>query len=372
MGRVKVLHLLNSLNYGGAERFLLNLSKHVDKEKFKFDILVRDENNPMAPFFYELGDDVVVAPDFPKHSLNHYRYMKKFVKKNDYDWVHIHANSLIYTLPFKLFSSSNVLLHSHSSYSTNMVVKKIHNINKKKYLKSIEVSIACSDAAGEWMFGNNQFEIIYNGIETERFKYNFEARKKTRKKLQVMESEVLIGTIGRLSEVKNFGFAIDLIKKLNLNSETNYKLFIVGDGELREELQTNIDEQNLNNTVMLLGNRDDVPDLLSAFDIYIQPSWFEGFPFTVIEAQMSNLPTILSDNITEESRIIKDVRFVSLSDRKKWLETIEKYSKNNKNREDYLEVDIEKVDIKNISKEFEEIYLGNKNIIKRDKYVEKN
>lgn len=363
MKQIKVLHLMNSLNYGGAERFLLNLYQNIDKEKIQFDIMVRSTSNPMAKEFEELGAKIIIAPNFPKNISEHSRFLEKFVRDNasNYKFVHVHANSLIYTLPFKIFKNKQIadpqiILHSHNSQSTSPIVTAIHKFNRKWMLKNVDVKIACSDLAGKWMFNDEDYQIVYNGIDIEKFTFNEKVKNAIRQELGVADNEILLGSVGRFVKAKNFDFLLKIFKDLEESSTNPYKLVLVGTGELEAQLKELVEKYQIQDKVIFTGQRNDINQLLSAMDIYLQPSLYEGFPFTVVEAQAANLPVLMSDNITAEVKFSSRLKSISVENSSTWVDEIIKMSDVTFNRKDYTGMDTAKVDIKNIAKTFEEIY----------------
>ncbi|MGF3182947.1 glycosyltransferase [Facklamia sp. P12934] len=360
MKKFKILYTINWLNYGGAERFVLNILQHFDLNKFDITIMIRNNPNPMIDSFEDLGVKIVQAPAFPKEIYKHVKFLIKFIfdNKNRFDFIHMHLNSLIYILPiilFKMFSKkTKIIIHSHSSFSKNSLVRIIHKINKLVFLNFIDLKIGCSKNAGDWMFNEKEFFTLYNGIDIERFSYNKDFRKEIRDKFNLNDRDILIGIVGRLSEVKNHKFALDLLEKL----EENFKLMIIGDGELECEIKKYIKSKSIDDKVIMTGAVNDVNKYYSALDIFIQPSLFEGFPFTVIESQVANLPTLISNNITEEVKFSDKVYFLDL-DNRVWLKTLKAIASKTsfKERNIYFENNFSDINIKEISRKLTELYI---------------
>lgn len=182
--------------------------------------------------------------------------------------------------------------------------KKITQImNEKKYKAFFNslytVGIACSDIAAVNMFGKNGAQIIKNGIDTQKFRFNSEYRANARKELHITNDKIVLGHVGGFNEQKNQKFLIDMFKKLySINS--NYILVLVGDGEKRQELmQYSRDIGIKNETVFFLGNRSDVNMLMNAFDCFLLPSIFEGLGIVAIEAQSTGLSCIENKDFSE-------------------------------------------------------------------------
>lgn len=362
MKEVRILHILDALNYGGVETFIHNLHENIS-DNFSFDVLVRHTKNESKKRFEKNGGRVVISPDFPEDIINHTKFVKKFFNQNiaKYDIVHIHANSLIYVLPLILLSKNNnnkpkVVLHSHNSNSSNRLVRKVHYINRSIFSKKVDVRIGCSELASKWMFGSLDNHIVYNGIEIRDYKYNPDERKKGRNEFGIEQDEILLGTVGRLTKQKNYSYLLEMFAVLLENNNRNYKLMLIGSGKLEKDLKKYAQELNISNNVIFTGKRDDVQKLLSSIDIYVQPSIYEGFPFTVAEAQLANLPVLVSENVTDEVIISPYAKKIELSNNKEWLDTIQHYSTAKTNRNNYDKIKLDKVDIKETSKQIEKIY----------------
>ena len=128
--------------------------------------------------------------------------------------------------------------------------------------------------------------------------------------------------VGRFTYAKNHQFLIDVFQEINkINPKS--KLFLVGDGELKNEILKKVSKINLLENVKFLNNRNDVYRILQGMDVFVFPSNFEGLPIAMIEAQASGLPIFASTNISQEVKISSLVRFISLSKRpNKWAKII--------------------------------------------------
>jgi len=187
---------------------------------------------------------------------------------------------------------------------------------RHKILKYSTDLFGCSKEACEFLFGercfnDNRVRIINNGIETENFVFNEEIRVKMREELGIKDSTIVVGHVGRFSYPKNHDFLIDIFKKVN-EKNRNTLLLLVGDGNLREAIERKVEYLGLSNRVIFAGIRSDVADVLQAMDIFVFPSLYEGLPVTLVEAQASGLPCVISDNITKQVQITDLIHPVSL------------------------------------------------------------
>ena len=310
MEKIKVLHFELSDTIGGIETFVLNVYKYIDREKFQFDKPVFEDE------IIKLGGKV-----FKVNSLsNPFAYandVMRVLKNNDYNIFHIHKNSALNIIPFILvrFKYKNgIVSHSHNTFPTTcLYLKPIHYINRiyVNYVSSYK--FACSNKAGNWLYGNNYFEVVMNGIDTERFLFNLSKRDRIRKEFQIPEKSIVYGHVGRFIEQKNHNKLIKIFKNINVMNPSTY-LILVGKGELINKIQLLVDRLGISQKVLFLGERSDIQDIYCAMDAFIMPSVYEGLPISAIEAQASGLFTYLSSTISNQAQLTKSVYWYSIED----------------------------------------------------------
>lgn len=364
---IRILHVINSINMGGIQTTLINIFKKIDKKKVVFDFLV--ETNPNGDYAEEIkkyGGKIYYVTPRKKSILQNKKDLDKFFKEHrEYKVVHMHVSSLTYITPLKYAKKYNVpvrIIHSRNTKQGGMKLHKfIHSFNKKFIGKIATHYFACSDLAGEWLFpkkliNSNNYKIINNGIDTEKFAFNSKLRNEMRKKLNCGNNLCLV-CVGRLHQQKNHMFLLEVFKELNLRLN-NTKLYLVGEGSLRSKIEEKIEELELQNQVVLLGNQKNINEILQAMDMFIMPSFYEGLPGSVIEAQGSGLPCIISDTITKLVKVTDLVTFIPLEEKiENWVSIILEKLENIK-REDTKEILIEKgFDMTSISKELQDFYL---------------
>ena len=136
-------------------------------------------------------------------------------------------------------------------------------------------------------------------------------------------------------------FSIEIFNEI-LKKDENAIMIFVGTGELKETLLKRTKELKMEKYVYFLGVRDDINDLISASDVFMLPSLYEGLPIVLIEAQCSGIPCAISDNITKECNINNDINaFINLNDREKWINTVMNMVKKEIKRDSYREKVIE-------------------------------
>lgn len=249
------------------------------------------------------------------------------------------------------------IAHSRSSNKDN-IIKKYTSKLSRFYATHL---LAVSSLAGISEFGKKRFKkgevkVIPNAIDAKKYSFDLEVRKLKRKELNI-EDAFAICHIGRFHPVKNHSFIIQIFKHVR-NKYNNAKLVLIGEGSLRKEIESQVLKENLRNDVLFLGLRSDVPDLLQAMDVLVFPSFYEGFPGVVLEAQAAGLPCLISDTITKEVVITDIVECLSLNERPDvWAEKLLNFK--NVKRKDYSsEIILKGYDIKSISKWYEKFYLS--------------
>ena len=259
------------------------------------------------------------------------------------------------TLAAKMAGIKHVIIHSHNAstiYST-----KVHNVFKI-FLDQMKITrFACGNDAGKWMFKTKKFEIINNGIDLDNFLYTPQIRNKIRKKMG-WEGKFVVGHIGRFNLQKNHQFLIDAFYEFQKN-KTDAILVLIGDGELRKEIERKVSSLNMEDKVQFLGVRDDVDKLYQALDLFVFPSLFEGLPVVLVETQAADLPCIISDTITNEVVINDNVTVLDLdSGSTVWASKIEKiYSSNIERKDTSMMLTQAGYNIVDVAKRLENFYL---------------
>lgn len=361
MKKIKVLFIGYGTNLGGIETFLFNLVKNADLKKFEFSFLVFKANKKVV-FYDELIKLGCKIYEITPRSKNYFKFLKDLkdvYKNNDFDYIHFNLMDLScferITYANK-YSSAKLIIHSHCGSSAHINKKSIisqilHKIGLKKIAKINHYNFACGKQAGIWMFGKEPFIIFNNGIDLNKFKFSKVNRDLIRKGLNIKSDETCIGLVAKLEEEKNPLFLLETFKQYHLLQNKSH-LIIIGEGSLKEQLDSKINKYNLNNNVHLLGKKIDAYKYYSAFDIVIMPSLYEGLSITLCEAQVNGLKCYTSDNVDKQSNISGNVEFLSLSkEPKEWAEHILK--SNNSRDEKVLEKIPEEFDSK---KSYKKIY----------------
>lgn len=356
----KILQIGMASSLGGIEVFLKNLYDNINHEEFQFDFIDTTPNGICYKEYFERsGCKVYKVTSRRENMLKNKKELENIIKNNHYDIIHYHLNTLSYITPIILANKYNikVIVHSHNEWKgTNLRTAILDQINKKRIIKENVVRLACSEVAGNWIFGKEPYKIIDNGINTLEFLYKKEKREKVRTELNIPESCTIIGHVGAFRYQKNHNFIIDVYYEY-LKRNRNSMLILVGEGELKEEIETKVKDLQIEKNVKFLGLRKDVNNILSAMDYFIFPSHFEGLPISLVEAQIAGLPCLVSDTITREIDLTGKIDFISITenDIEKWVQKI--INTKTGNREISLDnPKIKKYDIRNTVNQIENIY----------------
>lgn len=340
---MKILFVgLDTMPYiGGIETFVLKEVSYLDKNKYEVHILSFHGDTPcFYEEFLKLGAEFHFIPNRRDHFISNYYELIKLLKTYQFDIIHCNLNSYSYITPclLALKTGSKVIIHGHNSgcLQGNKSIL-LHNINKRRIPFDKVYNIAVSDVAGKWFFGKHDYVILNNGVETEKNKYSVEKRRKIRKEFGLDEEKVILH-VGAFRNQKNHERIISIFTDV-LKEKSNSVLFLVGEGNLKNSLQQKVRDVGLASKVIFTGNRDDVDCFLSAADVFLFPSFYEGFPIALIEAECSGLQCVISDVITKQVQIEGICKTVSLDEENdEWVEKIVSALECKEDRKKYAEI----------------------------------
>ncbi len=234
-----------------------------------------------------------------KRPFLHMYALQKIVNEGKYDVVYIHGNSsmmILEALPAKIGHAEKVITHCHSSQSKFPFIRYII---KPFFNSLVDAKIACSEYSAKWAYDGKRVQIIVNGIDLKQYKFDEEVLKRVRKELNC-EDSLLIGHVGRFTEVKNHKKVIEIFSEI-FKLDPKAKLLLIGDGELKEKVKKQVSSMGLENQVIFLGETDQVDDYYQAMDLLLLPSLYEGLCVVSIEAQANGLPVVMSNKLSPET-----------------------------------------------------------------------
>lgn len=367
--RLRVLQVGMTRNLGGIETYLIEQFRHLDKSTIDYDFVnitgeysICYEDEILAS-----GSKIFKVVSRHKNPLLHYWQWFNILSQNKgvYDVIVLNTNSLEYVFPLvlgKVFGIPVRVIHSHNSGFENkqgLARRLLVGMNKKLLAWSANLRFACSQFAGKWMFQDNPYHVIYNAIDIHKYDANSIDREETREALG-LHTELTLLHVGRFSYQKNHSFLLDIFKEVHV-IQPDSVLLLVGDtteeSEFLTEVKRKIKDYGLENSVRLLGRRDDVNKIMQAADVLVMPSFFEGLTVVGIEAQASDLPLLLSDTVTKELGLLPSTQFISLeAGPTVWAEAVLN-SKQHNRQSRYEELKAAGYDIKNETERVEKLLL---------------
>lgn len=366
---IRILQWGMTSNYGGIEMFIMNMYRHMDHEKVQFDFLLGPNDPPIAfeDEILSMGGRIfrVMYPEREKPLTAGYR-LRKFLKEHpEIKGVHVHANYR-YTFLLRQAKKCRIpirVIHSHSSAVAQMPDQsykdKIKLWLQERQLKKLNMAshrFACSGVAGDAMYATLSYCIIPNAIDTSLYAFSQNIRENLRNEMNLQEKTV-IGFVGRLSDIKNVLFLIDVFCEIHKRNAKAF-LLVVGEGELGDKMKERLAQCGLSDSVRFLGMRKDVNELYQAMDLFLLPSRFEGLPVVLVETQTIGLPCLVSDRITREVEITDLLTYLSIEESaEKWAEIAMQKLDETKRRDRSREIADAGFEIRRMAKEMEAFYL---------------
>ena len=328
---IRVLQMIGALNAGGSQAMLMNIYRNIDRERIQFDFaLDRTKELFYADEVRALGGEIYSLPLFTGLNAGQViRGWDDFLAEHPgYPVLHSHVRSYasLY-LPVAKRHGLKTVIHSHSTSNGSGPQALVKGLLQYPLRYQADVLMGCSTEAGRWLFGrraceSDKYVFLPNGVDLSRFRPNEQLRREYRAKMG-LEGSYVVGHVGRLGQVKNHAFLLDAFAQLrSLRPEA--RLLLVGDGELRGQIEARTAELGLSDCVIMTGNRNDVPQLMQAMDVFALPSLWEGLPVTLVEAQAVGLPCLISDRITRDVDVTPLITRLPVDSARRWAEELAK------------------------------------------------
>ena len=318
---IRVAHIVGSMSPSGIGNFLMNVYRNIDREQIQFDFIVHEHRAvSFDDEIIQLGGRLHYVTLKSESVWKNFNEIRKIVKREKYDMVFRHADNSIVSLDLlacKLGGAKWRIPHSHSTSTGNI---KLHKL-LRPFLNLLSTHrFACSTEAGKWLYGKKKYHVVMNGIDIPTFAFSNENRKLIRKQME-WEDKFVIGHVGNFLKVKNHTFMLSLLAELK-KCIPNVKLVFIGGGDLYNNIVQDIEDKHLGEYVDLPGVRNDTAAILSAMDLFMFPSLYEGMPIALVEAQTAGLSCVVSDVITDDVIFSESVHKLPLADMKQWIKTI--------------------------------------------------
>ena len=323
---LKIVEIVSGINFGGVETLLLNYFKEMNLSDFSISIVTHDSPNPQnVEQFEKLGIKIYKVTPKRINPFKNYFELKKIIKEMKPDIVHCHM-SLSNYIPLYIAKKCHVkkrISHVHELANSKSFLQ---NIFSKIIKKNATLLMACSINAAKYAYDTVENVIILpNAINVLAFEFDERKRKKIRDQLKISEEEFVIGTVGRLVEIKNQKRLLDIFAECSIVKK---RLLIIGDGILKDELVSYARLKNVLDKVYFIGNTKEVSIYYNAMDIFIMTSYFEGLGMALLEAQANGLPCVVSNGLPDESILNENVIKLDLENSNHiWLKNILKNSK---------------------------------------------
>ena len=287
---MKILHVITSLELGGAEKLLTELLPAQKKLGHDIELMIlSDINAVFKKDLEEKGIEIYVSKYNSKKSpLNIFEINKK-IKAGNYDIVHVHlVHAQYWTRMARLLDNNKnrkYLTTEHSTSNRRRSNKILGMIDKFIF----NGSHATENSLYDWIGGEKEkYAVIPNGIDLSIFENSISI---PRDKIGAEEGDIILMMVSRFHQSKNQKGAAEALEYL----PEKYKMIFVGDGVLEEDVKKHVKEKKLESRVKFLGKRKDIPKLLKTADIIIQFSFFEGFGMTAVEGMATGRPVIASN-----------------------------------------------------------------------------
>jgi glycosyltransferase EpsF len=305
----RILHIVSSMDRGGAETLIMNVYRNLDRSRVQFDFITHTTDmGDYEDEIVQLGGRIFTIPSLGQ--LGPLLYMKELVKimsANSFIAVHTHTDYQggFPALAAKLSGIKKRICHSHSTdwpkgsrFLDKVTLKALQTIIKF----SATNYCSCSKEAAKFLFGprmvnSGKVSILKNGIDITEFSIvDNNSKNNVMEELNLQENTKVIGHVGRFSDSKNHIFILKVLKKL-LEEDDHYVAVLIGDGPNKSQVEKEAKKLGVLNHLKFLGIREDIPRLMKAFDIFLFPSKFEGFGIVTLEAQCSGTPCVIADTV---------------------------------------------------------------------------
>ncbi|MCI7112756.1 MAG: glycosyltransferase [Lachnobacterium sp.] len=331
---MKILQIVRSMNIGGLENYVKNLMKYLLSRGCQCECLVCDNKiSDYEDILIDMGIHIYHIPAPNKTKMELYNNITSFISKNkEYDIIHCHmaGSNGVLAKAARVGGAENIICHSHGvSLNQHENIKMMIYMRIMQHLmkNNAKAYIACSEAAGEYLYGQNLFKkrgiVIENGIQLEKYTFCVQDRIECRKEYNIKDADFVLGHTGSLSTVKNQEAIIEIVSALKKVYPT-VKAILVGGGDKDKFLRSKAVQLGVENNIIFTGKQNNVEKYLSAMDIFIFPSKSEGFGLSLLEAQANGLPCIVSDKIQPEVKISENIWTVGLDDSiQNWLNAVD-------------------------------------------------
>ena len=304
-----------SVRYGknGIANCVMNYIERLDPARVRCDLVCPNEPDEAAHALVErTGGRVFVLAGRNRHPFSYIGKLTRIVREREIEIVHAHGNSATLAAEMIAAKRGGARVRMPHSHNTTCNMKLADKLLRGSFYRLSTDNIACSAAAGEWLFPSRGYTVLNNAIDAEKFRFSLQLREEKREQLGLTPDAFVYLHIGAFNAQKNQAFLLEAFAAL-AKRMPQARLLLIGDGERKPSCEARVEALGIRNQVSFLGLRDDIPALLSAADAFVLPSLHEGLPLALVEAQCAGLPCIVSDKVTPESALTSLVLFAPIA-----------------------------------------------------------
>lgn len=316
--------VINTVGFGmgGISAVIMNYYENIDKDKINMDFIANERIEPCFEEKMKENHSKLYILNRNNNPLKYMLQLQKIIKDNQYDVVHVHGNSATMTVDLLAAMMAGVKIRIAHSHNSECKHKIIHRILSPLFHFTYTKALACSNDAGEWIFGKGKFDVLPNGIQVDKYKFSEDIRKQVRKELN-LEDKFVIGHVGFMNEQKNHSFLFKIFAEVKKKIPNAHLLCVTGSDVIPDDLKQLMNQLHIEDNITVLFKRNDVNQLLQAMDVFVFPSKWEGLGIAVIEAQAVGLPCIVSSEVPKLAGITSNILFVDLVlSSEKWADKI--------------------------------------------------
>jgi glycosyltransferase involved in cell wall biosynthesis len=360
MQKAKIIHIIPTLGVGGAERIVIDIVKNINKREFEATIIVLFSEIYCDEMYKKVIKENNISVTFlnKKQGFDFSIIFKliKIFKEIRPDVIHTHTFACIYSIFPAIFSRVPLRVHTVHSMAKKELpwyYQKIMYLSYKMF-KFVPVAISTNvkkSIMRIYKLQPSKIPQIDNGIELTKY---------YKKKYDINKKQIKLVHVGRFQEPKNHRLLIDIFLKVR-NTYPDSKLILVGDGELKFDIERKVKYLGLERSVEFTGVVSNVEDYLADADIFVLASIYEGLPLVVIEAMAAGLP-VLSTNVGGISELVEDGfngYLVDINSEEEFVTKLNRLIKDDTLRGEFSINSLEKVkeyDVKKMIKSYEELY----------------
>ncbi|CCI81959.1 glycosyltransferase [Lactobacillus hominis] len=316
---------------GGIESFFINYSNYFKNISLDF---IKVTPNDLSYERNLKNNSIYYVPMYRDNARLRKLEIKKIFKQKKYDALWFNSNDLASVDIIKEAKKAGIkcIGHAHNSRTDKLNRTIRHSINKILVNKDFDGKFACSMSAAKWFYPDyKDATIIYNAINIENHLFSQEKRNNIRKMYEIPRDYMVLGDVGRLEKQKNMSYLIDIFERYHQKNPESC-LMIIGNGSQQAELKEYVKTKKLSQFVIFTGEVNNTTDYLSALDVFLMPSLYEGLPVTLVEAQAAGLKCVVADNITQEVNVTDNIEYLPIKESSidLWVDDIVKSKSNNR------------------------------------------